>query len=252
MNENRLKELQAAFERDGFVYLPGFFTPAQVKEMNSELSAFIDQVVPVMPARHVVYEDRSKPDTLKQLQDLQIHSTFFNNLMCSSELVPLAEALLHEKVIGKNVEYFNKPARIGKATPPHQDAFYFNLKPPQALTMWIALEEAGTDNGCVSYIAGSHKQGMRPHGRTQTSGFSQAITDYGTGNDLSCLRSFPAGPGDLLIHHCMTIHLAGANTTESRSRKALGLIYFGSSAQPDLEAREAYRRSLESVQINIA
>lgn len=60
------------------------------------------------------------------------------------------------------------------------------------------------------------------------------------------MRSFPAKPGDLLIHHSMTIHTAPANTTTSRTRKALGLIYFGESAQPDLVAKEAYTKSLNA------
>lgn len=218
----------------------------QVQEINDELTAFIKNVVPILPEKLVVYEDKNDPSTLKQLQDLQVHNLFFNQLMTSSEIEKIASALLGEKVIGKNVEYFNKPAKIGKATPPHQDAFYFNLKPPQAATMWIALEDADQNNGCVSYVKGSHLTGMRPHGRTQTLGFSQSITDYGSTEDMDNLVSFPAKPGDLLVHHSMTIHTAAANTTESRSRKALGLIYFGESAQPDLAAKEAYMKALQT------
>jgi phytanoyl-CoA hydroxylase len=87
---------------------------------------------------------------------------------------------------------------------------------------------------------------MRPHGRTQTIGFSQSITDYGTPEDEANVIACPANPGDVLIHHCMTIHSANANTSSFRSRKALGLIYFGASAQPDLEAREAYATALKA------
>jgi phytanoyl-CoA hydroxylase len=246
MDSDKLKELKSNFERDGYVFLPGFFNAEQIAEINLKLQEFIKDVVPGMPANHVVYEDKENPETLKQLQDLQVHSAFFNTIMTDSELEKLAEVVLGEKVIGKNVEYFNKPAKIGKSTPPHQDAYYFNIKPRQAITMWMALEDADEENGCVSYITGSHLKQMRPHGLTQTRGFSQSITDYGTPEDLAALRSFPAKPGDLLIHHSMTIHTAGANTTVSRSRKALGLIYFGQSAQPDPEAKEAYMKALKA------
>jgi phytanoyl-CoA hydroxylase len=246
MNSEKLKELKSDFARDGYVFLPGFFNAEQIAEVNSKLQEFIKDVVPTMPANHVVYEDKENRETLKQLQDLQVHSKFFNTIMTDSELEKLAEAVLGEKVIGKNVEYFNKPPKIGKSTPPHQDAYYFNIKPRQALTMWMALEDADEENGCVSYIAGSHLKEMRPHDRTQTLGFSQSITNYGTAEDMAALRSFPAKPGDLLIHHSMTVHSAGPNTTASRSRKALGLIYFGESAQPDLEAKEAYMKALQT------
>jgi phytanoyl-CoA hydroxylase len=237
-------QIKSSFEKDGFVFIKAFFNLQQVEEIKKQLADFIRDVVPGMPANHVLYEEKDRPETLKQLQDMQVHSPFFNALMTGSELEKTAELLLGEKVIGKNVEFFNKPARIGKATPPHQDAYYFNIKPPQAVTMWLALEEANTENGCVSYIRGSHLKGMRPHGRTKTLGFSQGITDFGSEEDKKDLQSFPATAGDLLIHHSMTIHCAGPNTSPFNSRKALGLIYFGESAQPDLEAREAYFKAL--------
>lgn len=244
MNAEQYEQIKKDFERDGYVFIPAFFNADQVTAIKWELERYITEIVPDMPANHVMYEDKSDATTLKQMQDLQNYSAFFNNLMCGSEMEKLAEAVLGEKVIGKNVEYFNKPPRIGKSTPPHQDAYYFNIKPTQAVTMWMALEEADEANGCVSYLSGSHKKGMRPHGRTSTLGFSQSITDYGTAEDLAILKKFPAEPGDLLIHHAMTVHTAGPNTTESRSRKALGLIYFGESAQPNLEAKEAYMKAL--------
>lgn len=245
MDSDIVKDLKSDFERDGYVFIPCFFNVGQIAEINNQLAAYIENVVPKMPVKHVFYEDQGNSDTLKQLQDLQLHSTFFNTLMTNSELEKLATAILDEKVIGKNVEYFNKPAKIGKSTPPHQDAYYFNIKPAQAITIWIALEDANEENGCVNYLKGSHLKGMRPHSRTQTLGFSQSIVDYGTQEDMADFCSFPAKPGDLLIHHSMTIHAAGPNKTD-RSRKALGLVYFGESAQPDPQAKEAYMKALNA------
>lgn len=243
MDSQNPEVLKSNFKRDGYVFIPGFFNAGQIAEINRQLADYIENKVPKLLSKQVFYEDQENPDTLKQLQDLQLHSTFFNTLMTDSELEKLAEVILDEKVIGKNVEYFNKPPKIGKATPPHQDAYYFNIKPAQAVTLWIALEDANEENGCVNYITGSHLKGMRPHGRTQTLGFSQSILDYGTEEDRAAFRSFPAKPGDLLIHHSMTVHGAGTNQT-NRSRKALGLIYFGVSAKPDIAAKEAYMKAL--------
>jgi phytanoyl-CoA hydroxylase len=111
--------------------------------------------------------------------------------------------------------------------------------------MWMALEPAGDENGCVKYVKGSHLKGMRSHGRTKTLGFSQEITDFGTDSDMANEVSFPAKPGDLLVHHSLTIHRAGGNTSDTRSRKALGLIYFGESAKEDLKTKAAYQKKLQ-------
>ncbi len=42
----------------------------------------------------------------------------------------------------------------------------------------------------------------------------------------------------------MTIHRADGNSSAVRGRKALGLIYFGESAQEDLETKKRYQQKL--------
>ena len=243
MNSKNFSEVRHSFNKDGYVFLPGFLSEKNVEAINNRLLEFIKNKVPGMPFNHVFYEDINNPATLKQLQDLHIHDPFFEGILNNSEFEKIAEVLLGEKVIGKNLEYFNKPPKIGKPTPPHQDGYYFMLNPPQAITMWMALEKVDEETGCVRYIKGSHLQGMRPHGKTETLGFSQGITDYDE-KDFTREIPFPANPGDLLIHHAMTIHRADGNKSDSRTRKALGFIYFGESAKEDMEAKNAYQKIL--------
>ena len=51
-------------------------------------------------------------------------------------------------------------------------------------------------------------------------------------------------PGDLLVHDALTIHRADGNHSPTRSRQALGFVYFGESARIDEEARTAYQEQL--------
>ncbi len=236
--------LKEVFRRDGYVFIPGFISREEVRLLNEKLERFIREQLPFMDTRHYFYEDKNDTATLKQMQDLEKYDAYFSRLAVQSRYALLAENLLGEKVVCKTVEYFNKPPKIGKPTPPHQDGYYFMLQPQQAVTMWLALEEVTEETGCVKYIPGSHLKGMRPHGRTATLGFSQGITDFGTTKDLESEMSFPAQAGDLLVHHSLTIHRAGPNTTSDKTRKALGLIYFGASAKEDTEAKEKYKRQL--------
>jgi phytanoyl-CoA hydroxylase len=96
----------------------------------------------------------------------------------------------------------------------------------------------------VRYVRGSHLRDMRPHGRTETLGFSQGITDFGQAADSRNEVTCPAQPGDLLAHHALTIHRADANASLTRSRRALGFIYYGKSARENLAAHEAYQSKL--------
>lgn len=238
------KNLQSDFRRDGFVFLKGFLKSSDVDILHNRITDFIVRKVPEMPKEQIYYEDASNKSTLKQLQELYKYDPFFKNLMFESDFETLASILLNEKVIGKNLQYFNKPPLIGQQTPPHQDGFYFKLEPNEAVTMWLALENVDEENGCIRYVSGSHLKGMRPHQKTSLLGFSQGITDFGTEEDILNEKYFTAHPGDLLVHHSLTIHRADGNTSETRSRKALGFIYYSEKAKHDEIAHKAYQTEL--------
>lgn len=237
--------LKESFRANGYVFLPGFLSAEEVNELNEKVAHFIREEVADMPWGHIFYEDKNDPTTLKQLIDMQKYDPYFDIMLNNSKFKQLAEWLLDDAVVPKTLEYFNKPPRIGKPTPPHQDNYYFMLKPAEAVTMWLALEDVDAENGCVRYVTGSHRHEVRPHGRTQTLGFSQGITDFGTEVDQAKAVAFPAKPGDLLIHHSMTIHWAEANRSD-RTRKAIGLIYWAESAQEDTETKAAYQKKLQA------
>ncbi len=234
-----------SFEQDGYVAMPGFYDGDEMQAVECAMENFIAERVPALQLEHVFYEDKADRATLKQIQCLHEHDGFFAYLF-NDKPKQLAEELLGEPVIGKNLQYFNKPPGIGQATPAHQDGYYFMLQPCHALTMWMALDAADEENGCVRYLAGSHVHGMRPHARTQTLGFSQGISDYDSeADEVICL----AQPGDLLAHHALTIHRADANTSATRSRRALGFIFYGESAKEDSVAHATYQRQLRQEMI---
>ena len=120
------------------------------------------------------------------------------------------------------------------------------LEPCHALTMWMALDPVDEENGCVRYVRGSHLLGLRPHGRTQTLGFSQGITDFGSAPDLDNEVSCPAKPGDLLAHHALTIHRADSNKSPTRSRRALGFIFYSAKARENTTNHRNYQQDLAS------
>src|SRR4051812_3418011 len=102
------------FERDGFVLIPGFLSEDEVNEINQNFNRVIHEVVPLMSDNHVFYEGAASPNTLKQLIDIQAYDSFFNETLTKSKFSEIAEFLLADQVKGKTLEYFNKPAKIGK------------------------------------------------------------------------------------------------------------------------------------------
>ncbi len=238
--------LKSQFDTEGYVVLRGFLSEGEIQTVHAELGRLIRDVVPAMPREHVFLEDKNRPETLKQLQMIHTHDTYFHNLFLGGRIERLAESLLADKVVGKNLQYFSKPAGGGQPTPPHQDGFYFKLTPCEAITMWLALDDVDSENGCVRYVRGSHRRGMRNHEQTSVLGFSQAMTDYGLPIDLENECDVPTRPGDLLVHHALTIHSAGGNLSAHRPRRSMGFIFFASRSRTDDAALHAYQQRLRN------
>jgi phytanoyl-CoA hydroxylase len=163
----------------------------------------------------------------------------------------LAEALVGEPVTTDDPEWFNKPPLSQKGTPPHQDNFYFSLRPCNVVTLWLALDRVDEENACVRYVPGSHRLPTRPHHQSGTLGFSQTIADYGPAD---AAREVPIclEPGDLMAHHGNLIHLAGANCSPTRHRRAFAMVFKGVSCRRDEEAFGRYQASAKAQQAAIA
>lgn len=232
------------FSTDGFVQIQHFVSDPSLGELLANVDRFIRDVVPQLPSDQVFYEDKQDRTTLKQIQNMGLHDPWFHELFTQSRFRETAELLLDGPVVPRNLQYFNKPSGVGQPTPPHQDGYYFMLDPCRAVTMWFALEDVDEENGCVRYVRGSHRRGMREHIRTQTLGFSQGIVGYPSEEDRKCEVAMPAQAGDLLVHDAMTIHRADGNRSNTRSRRALGFVYFSEQAREDTVAQAAYQRKL--------
>lgn len=238
--------IKLAVEADGFVVIDRFLEPDGVAEVLAQLDHYIQQTVPNLPPMDVFYQEKGDTSSIKMLSRMERHSSYFDNLLNQSRAQEIGSWLWSVPALGQDIAYFGKPPAIGEPTPPHQDGYYFHIEPCEAMTMWLALDEVDEANGCLRYVAGSHRQGLRAHGRTQTLGFSQGIADYGTPEDVANERPVCVGPGDLIVHDALTIHRAEGNHSPTRSRRALGLVYYSSRAQVDEDAKARYQAELSA------
>ena len=235
-------QAKQTFDQEGFLSLPNYVGQAEVDGLNRQLDRYIAEVLPGLPANESLYEVKGDPDSLMRLNNLHKYDGFFGQLFRQARFADTAAALLDDEVVPTNAELFDKPGRVGKITPPHQDGFYFMLEPNEAVTLWLALEPSTVDNGCMRFIPGSRQRGIRPHQRSNILGFSQGITDFGEA-DSAVEQAVEAQPGDVIAHHSMTMHRTGANPTPRR-RRALGMVYYAARARHDAERAAAYQEEL--------
>jgi ectoine hydroxylase-related dioxygenase (phytanoyl-CoA dioxygenase family) len=119
-----------------------------------------------------------------------------------------------------------KDARTGGALKWHQDYSYWPLAQPNAVTIWIALDEVSRANGAVQMATGSHHLGERlprafgtgatyfKERRPSTVRVITQPADEGLEVDTIEMKA-----GEASLHHALTWHASGENITD-RPRRA--------------------------------
>ena len=240
--------LKPVFERDGFVVVRRFLVGNAFDELSRNLERYIREVVPELPGKAAFYQDPERPETLKQLQAMDV-DPYFREYMKHPQWCALAEGLIGHPVSCSAPEWFSKPPQTQHPTPPHQDNYYFCLEPPDVLTIWLALETINDENGCLRYVPGSHRLGIRDHQVTDVLGFSQSISDY---SQQDVEREVPVHleAGDVVVHHGNTIHRAEANPS-TRHRPAFAMVFRADHCIRDEVAFERYAKSSDSQQSSL-
>src|SRR4051794_38459702 len=105
MNWTENRELiKCAFDRDGYLRIPQFFTLDEVENLSREIERYIADVVFNRQFGDVYYEVSGQPDTIKQLLRMNRHDAYFAKLIRDERFVGLAELLLDSPVIDKNMQ----------------------------------------------------------------------------------------------------------------------------------------------------
>ncbi len=111
----------------------------------------------------------------------------------------------------------------GKATPWHQDQFYWPLDTRHTITMWMPLVDVPEAMGTMRFAAGSHIQGPLVH-------LSISDSSHAVYEELIATRNFPIvshalRAGDATFHAGWTVHSTYANTSNN-VREVMTVIYY--------------------------
>jgi phytanoyl-CoA hydroxylase len=123
-----------------------------------------------------------------------------------------------------------KPPRLGREKPWHQDKAYFEfpLATP-VVGVWIALDEATVENGCMQVLPGRHKEGPIIHFQRR----DWQICDNMMMGTKSAAA--PLKPGGVLLFDGMLPHGTPQNSSPRR-RRALQFHYAPVGVAKDAKA----------------
>lgn len=153
------------------------------------------------------------------------------DLLTHPRIVAVVKDVLGENVIGWGSHYFCKMPGDGKCVSWHQDASYWPLTPSKAVTLWLAIDDADTENACVRFLPGSHLYGHLTWHLSETDEsnvLNQTVAEvekFGAAFD-SVLKA-----GEASLHSDLLLHGSEANQS-NRRRCGLTLRY----CTPDVRA----------------
>jgi hypothetical protein len=126
----------------------------------------------------------------------------------------------------------------------HQDNGYTYVEPQSYLTLWIALDDATPDNGCISVVPGAHRDGTLLHRSTPIG--EECWGDWARAVDV------PVRAGSVVAFTSLTPHATRRNTTDA-VRRAYIVQYVPDGAvavDPGADGGPGRRRLLDDPVLN--
>jgi len=130
---------------------------------------------------------------------------------------------------------FGKGPLTPQRTVFHQDWSYFQIDGDQCCIVWIPLDTVDAENGRMEYVRGSHRNHKVYAPNILFAQSASPMSPYDKLPDIENNRhdydiiSFDVEPGDVIIHHVMTVHGSSGNVSLDRNRRAFSFRYCGES-----------------------
>jgi len=152
----------------------------------------------------------------ENMASIHYDNPYFEELLLSAPLVDVAEQLLGPDVALFTSYAIAKRSGDGLAVAWHQDAAFFPIDPMATFTLWLAVDDADPENGCMQVIPDSHRERrVWPHKVDRAS--STVLPLSLDRLDLQCPVDVPVKAGCFSVHDPFILH--GSNPNRSRRRR---------------------------------
>ncbi|MEL7267256.1 MAG: phytanoyl-CoA dioxygenase family protein, partial [Planctomycetota bacterium] len=146
------------------------------------------------------------------------------DILTHGPIVALVRDLLGPNVIGWGSHFFCKMPRDGKSVAWHQDASYWPLTPSKAVTVWLAIDDADLENGCMKFIAGSQHSGHLTYRESTEDDHNVLNQTIDNPEQYGEIVIDDLAAGTVSIHSDLLLHGSEANNSDRR-RCGLTLRY---------------------------
>lgn len=219
----------AAYDRDGYVVLPGLFSTGEVAAMKAELLRLSE-----IDTDHISREAASR--SVKAI--FRVHepdgptaSPPFRRAVRSARLLGPARQLLRDRDLYLHHSKANRKAAIdGSVWQWHQDYGSWQhdgIRRPDLMTAMVAIDPSTEQNGCLYFVPQSHRFGrLEAELDERTTAYRLWVLPKQRMLELMEQCPDPVAitcrPGDAVLFHCNLFHGSGHNL----SRHDRWQVYF--------------------------
>jgi phytanoyl-CoA hydroxylase len=229
------------FHREGYLVVERAFDSGQIEAARQAVDDLIDgknpdfrglQLEPGIGAERAGdLEAAAKRRVVRKLMGFVDYDPRLKAMAADAPIGDLVERLMGDRpVLFQDMALLKGPG--GREKPWHQDCAYFNLPLGTVVVgVWIALDEATVENGCLHILPGTHREGPAEHFKVRD--WQICDTRVQTQRDIAV----PLPAGGCLLWHGMLHHGSPDNTTDT-TRRALQFHYKpGGSGQTTTDER---------------
>ncbi|MDF1698290.1 MAG: phytanoyl-CoA dioxygenase family protein [Saprospiraceae bacterium] len=211
----KLKQLK----ENGYLYPLTIFSPEEVIQNKNNFDALRSAL-----------GGNPGPEKLKQTH---LYHSWVYDLVTDKRIVEIVKSILGPNILVHSTSIFCKYAQNDGFIPWHQDGVYWGLESPDLWSVWLAISNSTSENGCMQVIPKTHK--------LKFDHFEQVNKKVLLGSGLTIEEGRPEGEivdielnaGQISLHHLSIAHASEANKSNN-DRIGLAIRYINTENQQTL------------------
>ena len=165
------------------------------------------------------------PEYINYCPAILLKDETFLKYCMNAQILKFVEQLIGNHFALWNSSFFAKPAYNGFETPWHQDGQYWPISPLATCTVWLAIDDANEENGCLRFIKGSHKdKKLKQHSRNNKTNLTLHQELSKEELDESKKVSLILKRGQISLHDVYMVHGSKENKSP-KSRRAMTMRF---------------------------
>lgn len=209
---NRLNEQQMqSFNDEGYILVSHLFAPEEIEKLRSAAKA--DKALD----EHAYGRADGEGGSVRLALWNQPGDGIYGMFARCHRIVDRVDQLLDDEAYHYHSKMIMKDAKVGGAWAWHQDyGYWYNngVLAPDLISVFIAVDKATRENGCLQVVPGSHRLGRIDHVTTgDQTGADQERVDAIL--DSHPLVHVEMNPGDALFFHANLLHRSDQNHSNS-------------------------------------